>query len=88
MATSTAPNEALATVNASNECLVLADDVSDAALELQTEFGRLAATMLARAAQSLISVTELAQRGLVGDAMTVARTSCTRATSTRMRCEC
>jgi hypothetical protein len=41
---------------------------------LKTEFGGLAATMLARAAQSLISVTGLAQRGLVGDAMSVART--------------
>ncbi|MGN6110766.1 MAG: DUF5677 domain-containing protein [Kofleriaceae bacterium] len=79
MATPTAPNAALqahmhATVNAANESIALADAVSDAAIALQTEFGGLAATMLARAAQSLISVVELAQRGLVGDAMTVART--------------
>jgi hypothetical protein len=74
-----APSAALqarmvATVNAANECIALADDVSDAALEVRTEFGGLAAAVLSRAAQSLISVTELAQRGLVGDAMTVART--------------
>jgi Family of unknown function (DUF5677) len=79
MTTATAPDQALqahmhATINAANECLVLADDVSGAAVELKTEFAGLAAAMLARAAQSLISVMELAQRGLVGDAMTVART--------------
>lgn len=79
MANPTAPDQApharmLAAINAANGCLRLADDVSGAAAELRTELSGLAAAMLARAAQSLISVTELAQRGLVGDAMSVART--------------
>jgi hypothetical protein len=61
-------------VEIANGCVALADELSDAAVDLQAEFAGLAATCLARAAQSLISVTELAQRGLVGDAMSVART--------------
>lgn len=64
----------VAIVNAAKDCIALADDISDAALDLHTEFAGFAATVLARAAQSLISVAELAQRGLVGDAMSVART--------------
>lgn len=61
-------------VEIANECVLLADDVCDAAVDARTEFAGLAATCLARAAQSLMSVAELAQRGLVGDAMSVART--------------
>jgi hypothetical protein len=63
-----------AAVALANDCIDLAEDVYDAALDLHTEFSELAARVLARAAQSLISVAELAQRGLVGDAMSVART--------------
>src|SRR6187431_642823 len=64
----------IAIVNPAYDCIALAHDVFNAAIELQTEFALLSATILARAAQSLISVTELAKRGLVGDAMSVART--------------
>lgn len=79
MTTPTAPSNEhrthmAAVVEIANDCIVLADDVSDAAVDLHTEFAGLCAACLARAAQSLISVTELAQRGLIGDAMSVART--------------
>jgi hypothetical protein len=57
-----------------NDSIELAEKVCDAALELHTEFSELAARVVARAAQSVISVAELAQRGLVGDAMSVGRT--------------
>ena len=61
-------------VAAAAACSALAEDVVDAAIELHTEYAGLAAACLARAAQALYSVTHLAQLGLNGDAMSVART--------------
>lgn len=61
-------------VAASTACSTLAESVVDAAVELHTDLGGLSATCLARAAQSLCGTTHLAQLGLNGDAMSVART--------------
>src|SRR5262245_18852417 len=61
-------------VGAANDCIALAEEIVEAAVAMHTNLANLSAACLARAAQSRISVTELAQLGLVGDAMSVART--------------
>ncbi len=54
--------------------LKLAEDVGDAALAKHTDLAGLGAMFLARAGQSVYSAGLLAQHGLNGDAMSVART--------------
>jgi hypothetical protein len=56
------------------DCLKLAERVGDAAIATHTDLGGLGAMFLARAGQSLFSAGLLAQNGLNGDAMSVART--------------
>ena len=56
------------------DCLELAERVGDAAIATHTDLGGLGAMFLARAGQSLFSAGLLAQNGLNGDAMSVART--------------
>jgi len=68
------PRTMTGVVAASNEYLAATEAIIDAAIARRTDFARLAATCLARAAQSLMSVTHLAQLGLIGDSMSVART--------------
>lgn len=53
----------------------LAEEIGDAARATQSEFGGFAALVLARACQSAHSANILAENGLIGDAMTVARTA-------------
>ena len=57
------------------DTLVLGETVCDAAIATQTDLGGLAAMFLARAGQSTYSAGYLAQHGLNGDAMSVARTA-------------
>jgi hypothetical protein len=71
---SAAERRVLYFVSVAERCNVVAEEVADAALELKTEFGGLAATCIARAAQSVCSVKHLAQMGFNGDAMSVCRT--------------
>jgi hypothetical protein len=56
------------------DLLRLAEDVGDAALAKHTDLAGLGAMFLARAGQSVFSAGLLAQHGLNGDAMSVART--------------
>lgn len=56
------------------DCLKLVERVGDAAIAAHTDLGGLGAMFLARAGQSLFSAGLLAQNGLNGDAMSVART--------------
>jgi Family of unknown function (DUF5677) len=56
------------------EACCIAEKVFDALLALQTEHGGLTAALVARSAQSLNSVSHLANKGLNGDAMSVCRT--------------
>jgi hypothetical protein len=64
-----------------SECLKLAERIADAALDNRSQLGALAdlgglsAMFLARASQSADSAALLAQNGLNGDAMAVARTA-------------
>ena len=56
------------------DLLKVAEDVGDAALAKHTDLAGLGAMFLARAGQSVFSAGLLAQHGLNGDAMSVART--------------
>src|SRR3954454_22996775 len=73
------PAQMLAIVNITNDCITFAEEVCDEVLARQTpdpntNLAGIAAACIARGAQALMSTTELAQRGFVGDALTVART--------------
>jgi hypothetical protein len=57
-----------------SDCLELGEKVCDAAIATHTDLGGLAAMFLARAGQATYSAGLLAQNGLNGDAMAVART--------------
>lgn len=59
---------------AAAEGCAVAEEVVDGLLVIRTEHAGLTAACIARAAQSLMSVCHLAQLGLNGDAMSVART--------------
>jgi hypothetical protein len=73
------PEQMQAVVHIANNCINFAEEVCDAVLEHQTpdpntNLAGIAGACIARGAQALMSTTELAQRGFVGDALTVART--------------
>jgi len=74
-----APAQMQAVVHLANNCIKFAEEVCDAVLERQTpdpntNLAGIAGACIARGAQALMSTTELAQRGFIGDALTVART--------------
>lgn len=68
-----------AVVHLANNCIEFAEEVCDSVLTRQTlnpntNLEGISGACIARGAQALMSTAELAQRGFVGDALTVART--------------
>lgn len=69
-----APRTIAGVAAAAFECIAIAEQLVDAAIDKHTDLAGLSAMVVSRAAQSLYSVATLAQLGMNGDAMSVART--------------